>query len=50
MPDFVEYIKGYLDNDKKQSGWDDYDFSLDNMKKIHLELFRGYEKFFKRRS
>jgi hypothetical protein len=38
-PDFVEYITRYLDNDKKESGWGDYDFSLDNMKLVHKELF-----------
>ncbi len=38
-PDFVEYITRYLDGDKKESGWNDYDFSLDNMKKIHRDLF-----------
>ena len=38
-PDFNEYMTVYLENDKKESGWDDYDFSLDNMKKIHSDLF-----------
>jgi hypothetical protein len=38
-PHFVEYLTRYLDNDKKESGWDDYDFSLDSMKRIHKELF-----------
>lgn len=40
-PDFVEYITQYLDNDKKESGWDEYDFSLDAMKRIHFELFKA---------
>ncbi len=39
-PDFVKYITGYLDNDRKGSGWKEYDFSLDAMKKIHVELFQ----------
>jgi hypothetical protein len=39
-PDFVEYITRYLDGDKKESGWNDYDFSLVHMKKIHSELFQ----------
>lgn len=38
-PDFVEYITRYLNNDKKESAWDAYDFSLDNMRRIHKELF-----------
>lgn len=38
-PDFIKYINGYLDNAKKKSDWSDYDFSLDNMKRIHSELF-----------
>ncbi len=38
-PNFVEYITRYLNNDKKESGWDDYDFSLEAMKNIHSKLF-----------
>lgn len=38
-PNFIEYINRYLASDKRESGWDTYDFSLDNMKKIHKELF-----------
>ena len=38
-PDFEEYINSYLENDKKESGWTDFDFSLDAMKKIHRDIF-----------
>lgn len=38
-PDFEEYVKTYLDSDKKESGWYDFDFSLESMKKIHNKLF-----------
>lgn len=38
-PDFEEYINGYLETDKRESGWPDFDFSLDNMKKIHNDIF-----------
>ena len=38
-PDFKEYVNGYLEGDKKESGWVDFDFSLEAMKKIHSNLF-----------
>ena len=41
-PDFKSYIQRFLDNDKRESGWDDFDFSLENLKKIHYDLFGGY--------
>ncbi len=40
-PDFTEYITQYLNNDKEKSGWNDYDFSLEAMIKIHEELFKN---------
>lgn len=39
-PDFQEYINRYLLGDKKESGWTDFDFSLEAMKKIHSNLFQ----------
>lgn len=42
-PDFVGYITRYLESDREESGWDDYDFSLDHMKSIQMELF--YRQF-----
>ena len=39
-PDFEKYINQYLQGDKKESGWIDFDFSLEAMKKIHTSLFK----------
>lgn len=39
QPNFEEYINRYLEDDKKQSGWTDFDFSIDAMKKIHTDIF-----------
>lgn len=39
MP-FDQYIQAFLNADKKYSGWDDYDFSLEHMKLLH-EQFTG---------
>lgn len=38
-PDFEEYINRYLESDKKESGWSDFSFSLESMKKIHNDIF-----------
>jgi len=40
-PDFKEYVSDFLEHDRKESGWGDFDFSLPNMIKIHEQLFRG---------
>jgi hypothetical protein len=40
-PDFWQYITRYLDGDKRNSGWNDFDFSLDNMRAIHQKLFNN---------
>ena len=40
-PDFEEYINRYLEDDKKESAWTDFDFSLEAMKKIHRSLFQS---------
>lgn len=38
-PDFVEYMKIYEKLDQEVSGWTDFDFSLEGMKKVHAEFF-----------
>lgn len=40
-PDFEEYIKHYLEGDERNSGWSDFDFSLEAMKKIHDGIFQA---------
>jgi hypothetical protein len=37
--DFKEYIQVFLENNKKKSGWDDINFSYENMMNIHERLF-----------
>jgi len=39
-PLFEKYIGKFLEMDKLRSGWVDYDFSLENMIRIHEELFK----------
>jgi hypothetical protein len=51
QPDFEAYMASYLETDKRRSGWDGYDFSLNHMKEIHEKLFgKGFDprddKFF----
>ncbi|MBI5078179.1 MAG: hypothetical protein HZB11_02310 [Candidatus Yonathbacteria bacterium] len=38
-PAFESYVSNFLESDTRNSGWSDYDFSLEHMKKIHYELF-----------
>jgi hypothetical protein len=38
-PDFEKYISTYLKRDKDESKWEGFDFSLENMKKNHKNLF-----------
>ena len=38
-PVFDEYIIKFLERDKRESKWDDFDFSFDNMKTVHKKLF-----------
>ncbi len=38
-PNFEEYIAEYLKRDKTESGWGDFDFSLEAMKNIHFDIF-----------
>jgi len=36
---FREYIQVFLENNQTKSGWTDFDFSYENMLRIHRELF-----------
>lgn len=38
-PAFESYIKSFIESNAKNSGWDDYNFSLKHMKEIHSKLF-----------
>lgn len=38
-PNFEEYVSHYLKEDRADSGWEDFDFSLEHMKLIHKNLF-----------
>lgn len=38
-PDFKMYITDSLKNDKKNSGWTDFDFSIENMLRIEKSMF-----------
>lgn len=39
-PEFAEYIKPFLERDKEELQWNDFDFSLEQMKEIHTKLFK----------
>ncbi len=48
---FTEYVKIFLESNSRNSGWDDYDFSLEHFKDIHKQFFKtefdeNDEKFF----
>ncbi len=38
-PDFEEYMSRFLQNDKYESGWNEYDFSITHMKEVHENIF-----------
>lgn len=38
-PDFEKYIQPYLDRGKRESDWDDIDFTVNGMAKIHKNIF-----------
>jgi len=38
-PDFKRYASQFLEADKRNSGWDNFDFSLEHMQKIHKSIF-----------
>lgn len=45
QPDFNVYIQDSLNNDRENSGWSDFDFSLDNMINVHEKMFhRKFDK------
>ncbi len=51
-PKFEEYIIRFLERDKRMSGWNSFDFSFENLKKIHQQFFNikfdlGDTNFFK---
>jgi len=39
-PDINSYLLPFLQRDKKASGWDDFEFSIENMGKTHQQLFK----------
>jgi hypothetical protein len=42
---FEDYINKYLSRDKHNSGWDDFDFSIENMIRIQKQMFdREFDK------
>jgi len=38
-PNFEEYLSRFIENDRHETGWMDYDFSIENMKSIHKKIF-----------
>lgn len=38
-PPFESYISSFVESNIKNSGWNDYDFSIEHMKKIHNDIF-----------
>ncbi|MCE9517697.1 hypothetical protein K8Q96_01690, partial [Candidatus Nomurabacteria bacterium] len=38
-PNFEDYMKPYLDNDRRHSGWSDFDFSIAHMAEIENKIF-----------
>lgn len=38
-PSIEEYLLPYLERDKNASGWTDFDFSIENFKRVHKKLF-----------
>jgi hypothetical protein len=38
-PPFEEYLNWFLEEDKQNSGWNDFDFSISHMAEIHKNLF-----------
>ncbi|MES3004665.1 MAG: hypothetical protein V4690_00975 [Patescibacteria group bacterium] len=40
-PEFNSYIDKVIQNDKTRTGWDDLDFSFDNIQKIHKSIFQN---------
>lgn len=39
-PNINSYLLPFLQRDKKASDWDDFEFSIENMKKIHRQFFK----------
>ncbi|MDQ5949024.1 MAG: hypothetical protein QG589_150 [Patescibacteria group bacterium] len=38
-PELEKYLEYFMEKDKKESQWSDFDFSIDNMKRIHQGFF-----------
>ena len=38
-PNFRWYMEGFLEQDRDESGWVDYDFSIENMRRVHKQIF-----------
>ena len=38
-PPFEVYIEHFMERDKKESGWGNFNFSLENLKRIHNDIF-----------
>src|SRR3989338_2424437 len=38
-PNFEKYVNRFLESDKRNSGWKNFDFSLKNMFRIHKKIF-----------
>lgn len=43
--DINSYLLPFLQRDKKASGWNNFEFSIENMKKIHQQLFNAELNF-----
>lgn len=39
--EFEDWAEGFLEHEKDVSIWKDFDFTLENMRKIHKKLFKG---------
>jgi hypothetical protein len=38
-PEIYSYLNRFLERDKKETGWDDFDFSIESLSNIHKKLF-----------
>ena len=39
-PDIISYLSPFLQRHEKASGWNDFEFSIEHMKKIHQQFFK----------
>lgn len=40
VPAYVDFIQPYINREKESSGWEEFEFSLNNFKRIHKEIFK----------